>query len=1184
MVHYEGATLGRWWPLIGIDVARELLDFRGPTRAISESAAEEQLKGAVALHNILSGRNVAYLADEVGMGKTYVALGALALFRHFDPNFRVLVIAPRENIQKKWMKELRNFVRNNVRFPDLRMKAVHGAPARPAVACNSLIELVRETALNPDRDFFVRLTSFSLPLGGGRSSIDRYREELGRHLPWLNIGRLDVDMREKDAIARFKDSFARTICAALPTFDLVIMDEGHNLKHGFSEKVAARNRVLAFALGHAAGQAKAVAGYQSRARRVLFLSATPLENDYVQLWNQLEVFGFGHLAPALVSEGASDEEKRTCAQQFLIRRVTAMTVGERVLTKNLYRREWRRGGVCVHDDPLEAPQADRDRQRLIVALVQKKVSELLGHERFNNSFQIGMLASFESFFETAKVKKTEEDEEPSTFDDAEQAEDAEERLGVDVGAVNSLARSYRKRFGTEMPHPKMDALVEQLSSGFPFGRKALVFVRRVASVKELEAKLEERYDEWLISRLRSELPEMRERIDKAYREYRDERTERRNRQLVTVARDSGELEEGEPTVRSATSEEDRGGLDSFFAWFFRGEGPRGILSGAALQRRFTQASSAYSTFFEDNYVSALLDVQPGKVLSALAAYLGLSDRDVITQLRTLAEPLLPAGRKDTRIGRLHLFFAVQEAALSLLAGHAGPLRERAEIVRQATQDWAGVKKRGGRFPGSPDRWLEEPTFFTELRKRPALRARLWPEPSLERGSREAFREQELRRLLLSGIARLGHAFIDLWVLAVRRIGSLRTGAREEEERGMEALISAYTHELQRQMDSAEFTFRAYRELSLASEHFALIVAVNAPDLWTKSQAEAIRDVARLVGRQQPIGGMFGEINITLVRQFRLPGYPLVLVTTDLLQEGEDLHTFCSAVYHYGISWMPSSMEQRVGRIDRVNSETERRLMRCAGEPSGDDKLQVYYPHLRDTVEVLQVRRVLSRIDQFLRLMHRDLILPEDTAKRISIDDELRRFHEELTPITEPLTTAFPIRPELLAHEGRGLVVDRSSTAKLNERFARIKEMKFQRLAIRWETQAPEDSIMGTVLLGSRQQPFTLLLHSLAGRPMVRCISPIGRLSDGYDVDWVAAETFRRPVQVAAIYDPRFETYNLTIERETLLGEEKDDLARIDDLIEEVVEAADILEKRLLERDEPLTTFRRDLERESDNVD
>ncbi len=69
--------------------------------------------------------------------------------------------------------------------------------------------------------------------------------------------------------------------------------------------------------------------------------------------------------------------------------------------------------------------------------------------------------------------------------------------------------------------------------------------------------------------------------------------------------------------------------------------------------------------------------------------------------------------------------------------------------------------------------------------------------------------------------------------------------------------------------------------------------------------------------------MTGQVSKTLVRQFRMPGYPFVLLSTDLLQEGEDLHTFCSDVYHYGLAWTPSAVEQRIGRIDRVRSKTER---------------------------------------------------------------------------------------------------------------------------------------------------------------------------------------------------------------------------------------------------------------------
>ena len=180
------------------------------------------------------------------MGKTYVALGAAALFRHFDPTFRVLVIAPRENIQMKWMKELRNFVAHNVRFADLRVKAVDEQPARPLVACRNLLELVQEVLLNRDRDFFLRLSSFSLPVAG-RDRVDpeaarRLRDGLRRYLPWLAD---DVfDLRTKQA---FKDNVACAVCCALPLFDLVIVDEAHNLKHGFSEDVSARNRVLALA-------------------------------------------------------------------------------------------------------------------------------------------------------------------------------------------------------------------------------------------------------------------------------------------------------------------------------------------------------------------------------------------------------------------------------------------------------------------------------------------------------------------------------------------------------------------------------------------------------------------------------------------------------------------------------------------------------------------------------------------------------------------------------------------------------------------------------------------------------------------------------------------------------------------------------------------------------------------------
>src|SRR3954470_10669981 len=258
--------------------AKRLLDF---DRVIDNPArAEDQLDGAVALHNILERHGIAYLADEVGMGKTYVALGVIALVRHFKPDARVLVISPRENIQRKWQKEMQLFVKHNVRVADLRGRTPAGTPVRPLVHCQRLIDLIRETALDPDRDFFMRMSSFSLPLSRDAQSRRAFRDRLRRELPWLPEDL--VDLRAGPEV--LKERFGQVLNAALPFFDLVVVDEAHNLKHGLGAGVAARNRVRRAALGPSRVQYDPRLPHTgSRAGTVLLLSATPIDDDYAQL-------------------------------------------------------------------------------------------------------------------------------------------------------------------------------------------------------------------------------------------------------------------------------------------------------------------------------------------------------------------------------------------------------------------------------------------------------------------------------------------------------------------------------------------------------------------------------------------------------------------------------------------------------------------------------------------------------------------------------------------------------------------------------------------------------------------------------------------------------------------------------------------------------------------------------------
>lgn len=1162
--------------------AEALLDLGA--RISSPQRARQQLEGAVALHNRLAEHRCAYLADEVGMGKTYVALGMLALMQHYHPRRRVLVIAPRENIQRKWEKDLRNLVRHCIRFPDLRMKSPDGRPAMPLVQCHSLLDLVRQTSLHSHGVFFMRMTSFSLGLGelrgedsAGGLAARKLRDELRGHLPWL--GAEALDLRTRDSMA-FKEAFARCVCCALPVFDLVIVDEAHNLKHGLRPHTAARNHVLAAALGHApvTPEHSIYKGYGSRSAHVLLLSATPVEESYAQLANQLRVLGCETRFPDLRNPALDDEAKKQIARRFLIRRVTALELGDGRFTKNLYRREWRRGGVRQHDEPIRVTGT---RDRLVLALVQKKVAEIIGAPQFGASFQMGMLASFESFHETlserGKRRAETAPELESTFDGSEQTEDASARQGVDVSSVNALARSYRARFSAELPHPKMDALRDSLRECWRTGEKALVFVRRVASVRELKLKLEETYDEWLFARLRQEFAEspVLPRWESLFQTYLRERAAHR------------ELFRGELTAEPEAEEGDQSSAETFFAWFYRGDGPRGVLSGAALQRRLRQG-----TFYDDNHVAAVLGCEPEATLSTLTQRLGQTEAALAAELVHDARHRLTT--KARKLPRPVVFEALQAAALDRLHQAGGLEAELAGIVLHELFASSGRKTVPHATELSLDdaRLLNRSTLFSELRRpqRQALRHALWP-TSHHPDVQARFREQMLRAALLESALRLGQAGIDLHALAVQHLGGLQAGLREdaEDEHGLEG---RFLDLLEQQMHTprTQRPWAAFDELADIAAHHELILDVNLPKQEDMDLTGARRELARLLGAQQPVGGMAGKAKSQrLVTQFRMPGYPLVLITTDVLQEGEDLHTFCSRIHHYGISWTSSGTEQRTGRIDRVRSQTERRLLRLDAAPE-IEKLQVHYPHLEDTVEVLQVRRLLQRMNLFLTLMHEGLRSPEAEESRLHVSTEILRHHQPVPMITEELKTAFDVRKEDLHGTRHALACETEQAENMIRRFRDLRWRLELLPDFRMEPLEPGEAgrhrLFGTHLRpqaggGGRQQPFGLWLHSFEQHPLIRCISPVGRVCDAHTLDDALVHHQLSGLHLGALESERVDSsYDLTAEGDVLLAADaQHDCERVRRMIQRVTAQADEVERLLLEKDEALKTFHPDLKHE-----
>lgn len=64
-----------------------------------------------------------------------------------------------------------------------------------------------------------------------------------------------------------------------------------------------------------------------------------------------------------------------------------------------------------------------------------------------------------------------------------------------------------------------------------------------------------------------------------------------------------------------------------------------------------------------------------------------------------------------------------------------------------------------------------------------------------------------------------------------------------------------------------------------------------------------------------------ELRIRLMTTFNTPFLPEILVASSVMAEGVDLHRECRHVIHHDLDWNPSTLEQRTGRIERLGSKS-----------------------------------------------------------------------------------------------------------------------------------------------------------------------------------------------------------------------------------------------------------------------
>lgn len=1023
-----------------------LIDF-APTEAIRKAnIAQIQRNGTVALFNMLVRNGLAYLADEVGMGKTYIGLAVMSLLRFQKPDARVLVLTPRKNIQDKWRSDLVNFVRDNWRHADHRVKTPMGAPDFPTRTPNNLqawlADLkdaegkVSEGALG-SHDTILRTTSFSVSWEEG---------PWGRH----------VDRKDFEALEAY---------LARKPYDLIIVDEAHNLKHGYQAgvKSSLRNHTLHRLFGEKCAQG-------GPKPWLLMLSATPMENGDPESWvRQFQVFGrdkdriqTAEEGPAFGLAEVADlprSELHSTLQHIMVRRVGASQLGGTLWTRNMYRKEWRAGGV----DQADLPMAPTDTaSRLINAVVQKNVFDLI--ERQGGRYRVGALESFEVY----SGRK-------SRFTGTSNDQESDAGSAVDQGLIEQLSQSYRRRFEREIPHPKLSQVAKRLAEDMSRCEKSLVFVRRVATTWDLATRVSAEFDRDLMNQIRRQLhqDDIREldRLEttwqglRAAREFNDRDQEDSDETGSDEARTTLASEGGD-----AESESDiREMVPSFFTWFFQGKRTdfrdfEHLYSGRAFKADL-YARERLCLVLEENAVDWVLDRPDQPLLEHLASLCSTTEEELLAAIETS----LPGGLAAARGNLRRQFHLVQWAVLDWMLRQPALAAQHEAIAIISSELYPDRNRWEGGNGGPPAQGVEHADIRSLLETK-GLYPLLGREPSNSplshilatgvfrqatdaRDLRKAVRRREQVRHLQMALLRNGAPSIALYLAVLHCRGNRLLAEAGGAAVGVESVASTLLEKWRAAAQSSDVTVwkrSGAWELVEVKEQFDLLRKINFGDLEQygdhlrpldsvfTAQAETRADndqqmpTAReylgqlMVGQAPTVAAQGGQNDVRrhrITSHFRMPGMPWVLVATSVYEEGVDLHTYCKTVIHHGISHTASSVEQRTGRVDRIGGLVQRQMSQVEDASAHEGwKIQSLFPYQPDTMEKHQVRRALANCNRFLRALHEGDDMGDESVE-MSMTDRM----DEIPPqITSELRSPFAICSDSPWLRGRERVPDLSS--------------------------------------------------------------------------------------------------------------------------------------------------------------
>ncbi len=159
-------------------------------------------------------------------------------------------------------------------------------------------------------------------------------------------------------------------------------------------------------------------------------------------------------------------------------------------------------------------------------------------------------------------------------------------------------------------------------------------------------------------------------------------------------------------------------------------------------------------------------------------------------------------------------------------------------------------------------------------------------------------------------------------------------------------------------------------------------SITGHDAYSADETQGEKPESLLPNVRLANGATKSDTRQRLMRTFNSPFFPEILIASSVMAEGVDLHRFCRHVIHHDLCWNPSTLEQRTGRVDRIGAKVEQ----CR------QSIHIYLPYLAETQDEKMYRVVMDRERWFSVVMGEqykmDTRTTEKLAQRVPVPETL----------------------------------------------------------------------------------------------------------------------------------------------------------------------------------------------------